>query len=119
MIQPVVAAGNVSTPEEAVPPVPTLTVKAAVPLAAMTGEVPKPLETVGAVALIRATLLMLKAPDDVVVKISARSVVFAVSSASTTSMPLPFRLKAGKLLVDPPNIRRPTSVPALLVIINT
>jgi hypothetical protein len=48
--QPVVAAGNVSTPEAA-PPVPTVTLNAAVPAdAVMDGDVPKPDAIVGAVA---------------------------------------------------------------------
>ena len=47
---PVVAAGIASTPADAVPPVPTLTVNdVAVPL--ITGDVPNPLDTVGAVLL--------------------------------------------------------------------
>src|SRR4051812_46548820 len=48
--QPVAAAGRPITPEVAAPPVPTLTVNAAVPLLlTMADEVPKPLEMVGAV----------------------------------------------------------------------
>ena len=55
-LQPVEAAGIVTTPLDAEPPVPTLMVNAAVPLLAVTdGEVPKPLAMVGAVAEI-ATL---------------------------------------------------------------
>lgn len=51
-IQSVVPVGKVSTPLDAMPPVPILTLKAAVPLAVETvGDVPKPLATVGAVAV--------------------------------------------------------------------
>jgi hypothetical protein len=47
---PVDAPGSVITPLEAVPPVPTLIVKASVPLLATTdGDVPKPEEMVGSV----------------------------------------------------------------------
>jgi hypothetical protein len=51
---PVVAAGIVTTPLVAVPPVPTLIVNAEVPLLSGTdGDVPKPLAMVGAVPLQR------------------------------------------------------------------
>lgn len=49
---PFAAVGKPTTPLVAVPPVPTFILKAAVPLLAVTeGDVPKPDEIVGAVAL--------------------------------------------------------------------
>ena len=52
--QPLAAVGKPITPVDAVPPLPTLIVNAAVPLFVVTeGLVPKPEEIVGAVPLIR------------------------------------------------------------------
>ena len=57
---PLYAAGNVSCPELAVPPVPTTTTNAAVPLLElMFGDVPNPDEIVGAVAEINNFPLIL------------------------------------------------------------
>lgn len=56
--QPVVAAGIVTTPLLAVPPVPTLIVNVAVPLLdTILGDVPNPLAIVGAVELTAVLLL--------------------------------------------------------------
>ena len=51
--QPFAAVGMVRTPFVAVPPVPTLTLNVAVPLALIVGVVPKPLATVGDIELER------------------------------------------------------------------
>lgn len=56
-IHPLVAAGSVITPLDAVPPVPITILNADVLLAVMAGVVPKPLDIVGAVFDNKVSLL--------------------------------------------------------------
>jgi hypothetical protein len=55
---PVDDAGRPTTPLEAVPPVPTVIVNAAVPLLTIVGVVPNPLVIVGAVLLASSVFVM-------------------------------------------------------------
>ena len=82
---PVIAAGIVITPLDVIPPVPTLSVKAAVPLfAGIEGEAPNPLAIVGAVPF--QALLVNLAPT---VKFPVWSIINVVfESASIFAMPM-------------------------------
>ena len=80
--QPVVAAGIVTTPDEAEPPVPTFILKVAVPLlAVIEGEVPKPLDIVG------ATLDIRRAVSVIVVNLAVLGVVPPIAPGAANVAP--------------------------------
>lgn len=100
--QPVVAVGNVTVPVLAVPPVPTFTVNADVPLwFATDGDVPKP-ETVGAVAETCKTPLTLYRVVADTAPVTARpAVVMSVTTPPSTTpltVPVPFQYRPLPLL---------------------
>lgn len=89
---PLDAVGSPMTPDDAVPPVPTLTRNVAVPLLLpIVGDDPKPLEIVGAVGLINSVACV---------------IVMPVESAVSFVVPLGFRL------IDPidPDVTDPVEI---------